>query len=315
MHAVFELIRNVGDTTTTVLIEGETGTGKEEVARAIHASSPRRAGPLVAVNCAALPETLLESELFGHEKGAFTGALARRPGRFELANGGTLFLDEVGDVPPTMQAKLLRVLQERRFERVGGTESIEVDVRIIAATNRPLQQLVRQQKFRKDLFYRLNVLKIDLPPLRERPEVISLLAAHFAEKFARPGEEPKRFAPEAMQVLINYRWPGNVRELENVVERVSVTSLDGVIAPESLPPSLLAPAPVKLPFAIDLDRPLPDVIHETVAALEQQYIRKALQKSRGNVSRCARICGLSRRSMTTKLAQYSIDKSTYKEAY
>src|SRR5207302_8307644 len=192
MHAVFELINNVAHTNTTVLIEGETGTGKEQVARAVHAAAIQSTGPFVPVNCAALPETLLESELFGHEKGAFTSAVGQRRGRFELAEGGTIFLDEIGDVPAAMQAKLLRVLQERRFERVGGTESIEVDVRIIAATNRSLLRLVKQGTFREDLYYRLNVVKIDLPPLRERPEDIPLLATHFAEKSARPGEAPKQ---------------------------------------------------------------------------------------------------------------------------
>src|SRR5205085_1379354 len=203
---------------------------KEQVARAIHiASSPLRAGPLVAINCAALPENLLESELFGHEKGAFTSAVSQRRGRFELADGGTIFLDEVGDVPATMQAKLLRVLQERRFERVGGTESIEVDVRVITATNRSLRKLVKQGTFRKDLYYRLNVVKFDLPPLRDRMEDVPLLAAHFAEKYARPGDAPKRIAPPAMEVLLNYRWPGNVRELENAIERACVTSRGDLI--------------------------------------------------------------------------------------
>jgi DNA-binding NtrC family response regulator len=202
MHAVFELISNVAHTNTTVLIEGETGTGKEQVARAIHQASQQRTGPLISVNCAALPETLLESELFGHEKGAFTGAVGQRRGRFELANGGTIFLDEVGDVPATMQAKLLRVLQERRFERVGGAETIEADVRVIAATNRSLQRLVKKGKFREDLYYRLNVVKIDLPPLRDRPEDIPLLASHFTDKYAPHGQPPKEISPQVMEKLI-----------------------------------------------------------------------------------------------------------------
>jgi DNA-binding NtrC family response regulator len=313
MHTVFELIKNVADTNTTVLIEGETGTGKEQVARAIHDTSHTRSGPLIAVNCAALPETLLESELFGHEKGAFTSAVSQRRGRFELANGGTIFLDEVGDVPATMQAKLLRVLQERRFERVGGTESIEVDVRVIAATNRSLLKLVKQGTFREDLFYRLNVVKIDLPPLRERPEDIPLLATHFTEKYCRANESPKQIAPAAMEVLLNYRWPGNIRELENAIERACVTSRDTFIQPENLPPELTNPATPKLPFHIDLDRPLPVLLREAAATIEQQYIRKALKKTRGNVGRCARICGLSRRSITAKITEYKIDKATFKE--
>jgi DNA-binding NtrC family response regulator len=314
MHAVFELISNVAHTTSTVLIEGETGTGKEMVARAIHMASQLRNGPMIAVNCAALPENLLESELFGHEKGAFTSAIGQRRGRFELADGGTIFLDEVGDIPASMQAKLLRVLQERRFERVGGVESIEVDVRVIAATNRSLQRLVRQGKFREDLFYRLNVVKIDLPPLRERAEDIPLLAQHFAEKYARPGETARAISPQAMEVLLQCRWSGNIRQLENAIERACVTSRDGVIRPEDLPPELTAPQTAKMPFNIDLERPLPDLLRDITVEVEQQYIRKALKKSHGNIGRCARICGLSRRSISAKIAEYKINKTVFKEA-
>ncbi len=313
MHAIFELIKNVADTAATVLIEGETGTGKEQVARAIHEASHTRSGPLIAVNCAALPETLLESELFGHEKGAFTSAVGQRRGRFELANGGTIFLDEVGDVPAPMQAKLLRVLQERRFERVGGAESIEVDVRVIAATNRSLQKLVKQGTFREDLYYRLNVVKIDLPPLRERPEDIPLLTTHFIEKYARE-EKPKQITPEAMAVLLNYPWPGNIRELENAMERACVTSRENVVQVENLPPELSQPAASKQPFHIDLNRSLPEVLREATASIETQYLRKALKKTRGNVGRCARICGVSRRSITAKIAEYKIDKALFKES-
>jgi DNA-binding NtrC family response regulator len=313
MHAVFELINNVANTNATVLVEGETGTGKEEVARAIHYVSQRKNGPLVAVNCAALPESLLESELFGHEKGSFTSAVSQRRGRFELADGGTLLLDEVGDVPMTMQAKLLRVLQERRFERVGGSESIEVDVRVIAATNRSLQAMVKRGKFRQDLYYRLNVVKIHLPPLRERSEDIPLLATHFSEKYARPGQPPKQIAPRAMEVLLNYSWPGNIRELENVIERACITSHTDVIEVDNLPPELVTPPPPKTPFHVDLERPLPDVIREAVALIEQQYIREALKKSLGNVGRCAKICGMSRRSITAKIAEYKFNKAVFKE--
>ncbi|HEV3118538.1 MAG TPA: sigma-54 dependent transcriptional regulator [Gemmataceae bacterium] len=312
MHAVFELISNVAHTGTTVLIEGETGTGKEQVARAIHQSSPERSGALVAVNCAALPETLLESELFGHEKGAFTSAVSQRRGRFEMADGGTIFLDEVGDVPATMQAKLLRVLQERRFERVGGTESIDVDVRVIAATNRSLRRMVKQGKFREDLYYRLNVVKIDLPPLRDRPEDIPLLASHFTEKYAA-GQTPKQISPQVMEKLISYRWPGNVRELENAIERACVTSRDNVIQLENLPPEIVSPPAPKFPFPIDLDRPLPDLVREAVGQIEERYIRKALNKTRGNVGRCARICGMSRRSISAKIAEHKLEKAAFKE--
>jgi DNA-binding NtrC family response regulator len=313
MHALFELISNVAHTTTTVLVEGETGTGKEQVARAIHESSHVRSGPLVAVNCAALPENLLESELFGHEKGAFTSAVGQRRGRFELADGGTIFLDEVGDIPAAMQAKLLRVLQERRFERVGGTESLEVDVRVVAATNRSLQKLVKQGTFREDLYYRLNVVKIDLPPLRERPEDIPLLATHFAVKYARPGETPKPISPQAMEVLLHYRWPGNIRELENAIERASVTSHEAQIMPEDLPPDLTAPSAPRVPLAVDLDRPLPDLLRDICADIEQQYLKKALKKSHGNIGRCAKICGLSRRSISAKIGEYQINKTAFKE--
>jgi DNA-binding NtrC family response regulator len=230
-----------------------------------------------------------------------------------MANSGTIFLDEVGDVPATMQAKLLRVLQERRFERVGGTEAIEVDVRVIAATNRSLQRLVKQGTFREDLYYRLNVVKIDLPPLRERLEDIPLLATHFAEKYRRPSEAPKKIAPRAMEALLNYRWPGNIRELENAIERACVTSRANVIQLENLPPEIVTPPVSKLPFHIDLERPLPELLREAVVNIEQQYLRKALKKTRGNVGRCARICGLSRRSVTAKIARYKLDKSAFKE--
>jgi DNA-binding NtrC family response regulator len=314
MHAVFELIRSVAQTTTTVLIEGETGTGKEQVARAIHdASSTIRSGPFVAINCAALPETLLESELFGHEKGSFTGAVGQRKGRFEQANTGTLFLDEVGDIPMTMQAKLLRVLQERCFERVGGTTSIEVDVRVIAATNRNLTTMVKKGKFREDLYYRLNVVKIDLPPLRERPQDISLLATHFANKHARPGERPPTFLPEAMEKLLNHSWPGNIRELENAIERACVTARGSTIQPEDLPLEVLHIRSTEGGAQVDLSKKLPDLLREVTLDLERRYLTRAMKKSRGNVGRCAKICGLSRRSISAKLAEYNIKKESFKE--
>ena len=314
MHAVFELIRSVAQTTATVLIEGETGTGKEQVARAIHdASSSLRSGPFVAINCAALPETLLESELFGHEKGSFTGAVGQRKGRFEMADTGTLFLDEVGDIPATMQAKLLRVLQERRFERVGGTTSIEVDVRVIAATNRSLTALVKKGKFREDLYYRLNVVKIELPPLRERPQDISLLATHFAGKHARPGERPPTFSPEAMEKLLNHTWPGNIRELENAIERACVTARGSSIQQEDLPLEVLHVRASDAGGQVDLSKPLPELLREVTLDLERRYLTRAMKKSRGNVGRCAKICGLSRRSISAKLAEYNIDRKLFKE--
>jgi DNA-binding NtrC family response regulator len=312
MHEIFELIGHVARTNTTVLIEGETGTGKEQIARAIHqASSERRHGPMVAVNCAALPETLLESELFGHEKGAYTGAAGQRQGRFEQANGGTIFLDEVCDIPLPMQVKLLRVLQERTFERLGGNESIEVDVRVIGATNRSLARLVREGKFREDLFYRLNVIKIDVPPLRERVEDIPLLAMHFAQSYAPSGQAPS-ISPEAMDVLLACHWPGNVRQLENAMERACVTARDGLIRPENLPPELSRPTAPQVPFQVDLTRPLPEQISALTAGFEERYLRRALKKTRGHVGRCAKISGLSRRSVTEKIAQYKIDKTLFK---
>jgi DNA-binding NtrC family response regulator len=313
MHNVMELVQHVAATTTTVLIEGETGTGKEQVARAIHqASSSHRTGPMIAVNCAAVPESLLESELFGHEKGAFTSAVGQRKGRFELAAGGTLFLDEVGDIPSTMQIKLLRVLQERQFERVGGTGTIEADVRVIAATNRSLERLVRKGKFREDLFYRLNVVKIDLPPLRERLEDVPLLATHFANKFARPGEASRTISPAAMQSLLSYSWPGNIRQLENAIERACVTARGPAIEADDLPPEVLTPREVPAIPAIDLNRSLSDLLKETLAAIEKQYLQSVLKKCSGNIGRCASHCGLSRRSISSKLAQYGIDKSLFK---
>jgi DNA-binding NtrC family response regulator len=313
MLAIFELVSNLGHTNSTVLIEGETGTGKEGVARAVHAASTDRKGPFVAVNCAALPETLLESELFGHEKGAFTSAIGQRRGRFELANNGTILLDEIGDMPMSMQAKLLRVLQERSFERVGGTEAIAVDVRVIAASNRSLQRLVKDQNFREDLFYRLNVVKIDLPPLRDRPGDIPLLAAHFTLKYARPNETGKQIHPAAMQVLLNYSWPGNIRELENVIERACVTSRDQWIRVENLPTDLSAPRKSEPMMDVNLDRPLEEYLESAIERIEESYIRKALERTNGHIGHCAQLCGLSRRSITIKMAQYQLDKAAFKE--
>jgi DNA-binding NtrC family response regulator len=313
MHGIFELIAHLAETTTTVLITGETGTGKEQVARAIHETGAgHRPGELIAVNCAALPETLLESELFGHEKGSFTGAAATRRGRFELAHGGTIFLDEAGDIPLPMQAKLLRVLQERRFERVGGSASIDVDVRVIAATNRDLLKLVKKGQFREDLYYRLNVVKIDLPPLRERQEDVPLLATHFANKYARPGQPPKGFAPAAMDRLLAFGWPGNVRQLENAIERACVTARGSLIEADDLPAELSATEAARPAPSVDLGRPLPDLLRELTTALERDYLTQALQKTRGNVGRCAQIAGLSRRSISAKLAEYGIEKDSFK---
>jgi DNA-binding NtrC family response regulator len=313
MMDVFDLITQVADSPSTVLIIGETGTGKEQVARAIHQASDRKEGPFVAVNCGALNENLLESELFGHEKGSFTGAAGQRKGRFELANGGTLFLDEIGDVPMSMQVRLLRVLQERKFERVGGTESVDTDVRVIAATHRDLDAMIREGKFRDDLYYRLNVIRIELPPLRDRPEDIRLLAAHFCQRFARAGHPPAEISPEAMELLLRCPWPGNVRQLENAIERACVTVRDGVIRPNNLPTDVTRRPDAKHPFHVDLARPLPEQLTELTAAFEERYLRRALRKTRGHVGKCAKLSGLSRRSITDKIAQYKIDKTTFKK--
>ncbi|HVK18577.1 MAG TPA: sigma-54 dependent transcriptional regulator [Fimbriiglobus sp.] len=315
MIEVFDLIGNIAQTTSTVLIIGETGTGKEQVARAIHqASADLRSGQLVPVNCAAIPETLLESELFGHEKGSFTGAISQRKGRFEQAHKGTLFLDEVGDIPLAMQVKLLRVIQERRIERVGGSEPIQIDVRLIAATHQSLEKMVKEGKFREDLYYRLNVIRIELPSLRERPEDVPLLATHFSQKYAR-GTKPPEFSPEAMQLLLNYNWPGNIRQLENAVERACVTVRDGMILPSHLPPDIARASGGgrPSPFNVDLARPLPEQLAEMTATFEDRYLRKALRKTRGHVGKCAKISGLSRRSITDKIAQYKIDKAEFKQ--
>jgi DNA-binding NtrC family response regulator len=313
MLGVFELIGDVAQSDATVLIEGETGTGKELVARAVHHASAVRTGPFVAVNCAAVPETLLESELFGHEKGSFTGATGQRKGRFELAHGGTIFLDEVGDVPAAMQAKLLRVLQERGFERVGGSQTVEVDVRVITATNRSLQAMVQEAKFREDLYYRLNVVKIHLPPLRERREDIPLLVGHFLQKYARPGAAPKQMAPPAMEALLRYQWPGNVRQLENAVERGCVTARDEIIGPRNLPSEIVTPSGrSRAVVHPDLSQPLAAQIPNVLAAFEERYLRRALRKARGSLARTARIAGLSKRTVTSKLAQHKIDRAEFR---
>jgi DNA-binding NtrC family response regulator len=315
MRQLGDLVRRAARGAATVLIIGETGTGKEQIAQAIHqASAPHRSGSMIAVNCAAIPESLLESELFGHEKGSFTGAIGQRKGRFEQAHGGTLFLDEVGDIPLSVQVKLLRVLQERRIERVGGTDSIDIDVRVIAATHQELEKLVKEGKFREDLFYRLNVIRIEVPPLRERPEDIPVLAAHFAQKYSRM-PNPPQFSPDAMEMLTRCTWPGNVRQLENAIERACVTARDGVIEVANLPPDVLRTGDAKPhPLRVDLSRALPEQLAELTAAYEERYIRKALRKTRGHVGKCAELSGLSRRSITEKITLYKIDKDEFKNA-
>ena len=316
MRKVFDLIEQVGPLGSTVLIHGETGTGKELVAQAIHAADAGRKGPFVALNCAALQETLLESELFGHERGAFTGADRQKKGRFEVADGGTLLLDEVGDVSPAMQAKLLRVLQTGTFHRVGGAETLRVDVRIVAASNKRLEGEVKAGRFRSDLFYRLNVIRIDLPPLRERPEDIALLSMHFLDRLTARSTPPvTQIDEEAMQALLAHHWPGNVRELENAI-KAAVALADGPTVHRDALPSTVAPRRGQPggsnPGGIDIDVPLPMLTEELIAGVERDYFAQLLARYRGNVARCAKHCGLSRRSVTQKLQKYSLDRNEFK---
>ncbi len=289
------LVEQVADSSATVLIQGESGAGKELVASTIHRSSPRSRGPFVAVNCAALPETLLESELFGYEKGAFTGAAGRKEGRFELADGGTLFLDEVSDLSPVTQPKILRVLQEGEFERLGGTHTIQVDVRIVAATNQDLAEMVRERRFREDLYYRLNVITIRVPPLRERHEDIRVLAQHFLRVYAaKNGRELEGFTGEAIERLEAYAWPGNVRELENLIERSVVLARKDRIEAEDLPDEI-----------VGVKRPPRDAILELIgtplAEIEQRLLDETLRITGGNKTQAAKLLGIDPRTVSRKL--------------
>ncbi|MBK5276675.1 MAG: sigma-54-dependent Fis family transcriptional regulator [Desulfuromonadales bacterium] len=304
MQEIFGQIRKVADLKTTVLILGESGTGKELVARAIHVSGARAGKPFVAVNCGAIPENLLESELFGHVRGAFTDASTGKAGLFEQADNGTLLLDEIGEMPLSLQVKLLRVLQEEEIRRVGASQSKKVNVRVISATSRDLQADVRSGRFREDLFFRLNVFGIMLPPLRERPEDIPYLARCFAGKYAAKNETaPVRCSPEAMRLLLSYGWPGNIRELENVIERGMILS-DGVaITPDCLPPALREPAGgvVAAPVGENLS------IKQAENAIERDLIRKALLKTGGNRTQAAKILEISHRSLLYKLKEFGIE--------
>ncbi len=315
MRKVFDLIEQVGPIGSTVLIQGETGTGKELVARAVHAADTRRNGPFVALNCAVLNDALLESELFGHEKGAFTGAERRKIGRFELANGGTLLLDEAGDIPPSLQSKLLRVLQTGQFERVGGTETVQVDVRIIAASHKILEDEMKAGRFRPDLYYRLNVIRIDLPPLRQRSEDIPLLAMHFLQQHRSEGlTNVTEIATDAMQALLRHTWPGNVRELENAIKAGVALAERSILRREDLPESV-APrlaTPHRDNALIDIDRPLPELTDELIGQVEREYFTRLLSQYRGNVAQCARHSGLSRRSVTQKLQKYALERTAFK---
>jgi DNA-binding NtrC family response regulator len=298
MQDVFKLIRDVAGLRSTVLIQGESGTGKELVARAIHSSGDRSGRPFVAVSCAALTETLLESELFGYEKGAFTGAASRKKGKFELADSGTLFLDEIGDIPPKLQMDLLRVLQERSFYRVGGAEEVRVDARVIAATNLNLQEAVRDGKFREDLFYRLNVVNIRIPPLRERLEDIPLLAQHFAERLGpEAGKQIDGVSEDGLGALLQYSWPGNVRELENTIERAIVTSKSRILTKADFSflstggPAAWTPPPVSL------------------QELEKQAIETAIKRSQGNIKEAAAQLGIDRSTLYEKIKKYGIARA------
>ncbi len=320
MQRVYELIEKIADTDSTVLITGESGTGKELIAKTIHYNNTARAaGPFVPLNCAAIPRDLLESELFGHEKGAFTGAVNARMGRFELAQAGTLFLDEVGELDPSLQVKLLRVLQEREFERVGGVKTIKVDVRILAASNKDLEKATKDGSFREDLFYRLNVIPLHLPPLRSRVDDIPLLTAHFIQQFSQKRKrEPFAIAPDAMESLMQYQWPGNVRELENLIERLSILVSGPVIRRSDLPEKLHQAAPggasAEEPTTAGRMQPVSCEIgdsginlNEMVSSMERQLIRKALERTGGVRSKAAQLLGLNRTTLLEKMKKMGIE--------
>jgi two-component system NtrC family response regulator len=298
LQAVFDVVKRAAPTRATVLVLGESGTGKELIAQAIHEESPRREKHFVKVNCAALSESLLESELFGHEKGSFTGAIGRREGRFELADGGTLFLDEIGDVTPGLQVKLLRVLQQQEFERVGGTQTVKVDVRVVAATNKDLEGEVKAGKFREDLFYRLNVVSVTLPPLRRRKSDIPQLVAFFIEKYsADHGKKISGLAPGTLNALLSHDWPGNVRELGNVVERAVVLARGEQLTADDLPPTMRGPRP-----RAKTDGLIPGA---TLYEIEREAILRTLELVDGSTSRAAEILGISVRKIQYRLKEYA----------
>lgn len=306
IRQVFSLIQKVCDTDTTVLIQGESGTGKELIAQALHYEGERKNGPFVPVNCGAIPSELLESELFGHEKGAFTHAIRTRAGRFEMADGGTVFLDEISEMSPMLQVKLLRILQERQFERIGGTRTISSDFRVIAATNRNLEEEVNEGRFRQDLFYRLNVIPIQAPPLRDRPDDIPLLVEHFIEKFKHAKKKQiVAVSSEALAYLIRFSWPGNVRELENVVERMVILSTGDMITVDDLPERLLNRAGK----AREAERPIPlsgFSLSEVVADFEKNLIIQAIKQSDGVKNRAAKLLNVNRTTLLEKMKRYKL---------
>ncbi len=315
MRDVLKLVQQVADTDVTVLLRGESGTGKELVARALHFNSKRCDKPFLPVNCSALPENLLESELFGHEKGAFTGAVRQKAGRFEEADGGTLFLDEIGDLAPLLQTKLLRVLQEKSFERVGGTKPIGVDTRVIAATNRNLELMIREGDFREDLFYRLNVFPIVLPPLRERVEDIPLLAEHFVHRYADlAGGRILTMAPSVISDMMGYAWRGNVRELENLVKRALIKTTGDIINTIELPAENMPPLTATAAAAdVGVNTPYKEYIGVILRDAEQKYIFRMLRLCKGNVNQIARLMEVDRKTVYRKMAEYSIDPDRFRE--
>ncbi len=291
MLKIFDLIKTVAPTNATVLIIGDSGTGKEVIARAIYHQSKRRNKPFIATSCAALPESLLESELFGHEKGSFTGAVERKKGKFEAANKGTLFLDEIGEINANTQVHLLRALEEKKITRIGSNEEIDVDVRIIAATSRNLKTMIEQGKFREDLYYRLNVVTLDLPPLKERREDILPLAEHFLKQYAEENNKgTKNFSPEVVEFMLNHPWPGNVRELENMVERGVILSKDNAITLDEIPQDMIRPTPAE---------------EKTVEAVVKNHILEVLEQTNGNISKAAEILGIQRMTLYQKLKKYN----------
>ena len=312
MLQVYEMIEKVAPTPASVLISGESGTGKELVAKAIHLNSPREAHPFIAVNCAALAENLLESELFGHEKGAFTGAVGMRKGRFELADQGTIFLDEVGDIPLSLQAKLLRVLQEKNFERVGGTKTLDVDVRIISASNKDLKEEVSMGRFREDLFYRLNVIHVSLPSLRERMDDMPLLVNYFIQKFAdRLGKKDLRISQDAMRLLMTLPWEGNIRELENTIERAAILCDDNCIqAGDVQPESMNLEDQASWSQGMDLSQFIPASVglNDVLYAIEEKMLKQALDETGHVQSRAAEKLGITKSLLQYKMKKYSIDK-------
>ena len=312
LRKVFASLQRAAATDATVLLEGESGTGKELFARSLHALSPRTDAPVVAINCAAIPENLLETELFGYEKGAFTGAVQRKPGKFEMAHRGTLFLDEIGDLPIGLQAKILRALEEKRFERVGGTGSVQVDVRLVAATNKGLRAAVAARRFREDLYFRLSVFPITVPPLRERPGDIPLLARYFVDRFCRDLKKKSLvLSPGAMEYLQSYRWPGNVRELQNCIERAVILAEGDTILPRHLNLSFAAPLqseePVS-PFAnFDLTGTLTEVTRRITAQVERAKIEEILKEAQGNKGRAAELLQISYKMLLGKLKEHGIE--------